>query len=146
MTSIISGRHTSFKEPILVNPLFAHPHGSLVAGLGTKPAWIQRHSLFFVYSHLSGTFHSTGTLDSRFRCWFQSLAPAYHAGSGLQGTDVSTIPELCTDTAIGCRMISVHVYDIYIGRVMVWPRVRHQCSRLFMDKAMISCQSGAFKV
>ena len=55
MTSIISGHRTSVKEPILVNTLLAHPHGSLTAGLGIKPAWIQRHSLLFVYSQVSGT-------------------------------------------------------------------------------------------
>ena len=56
MTSIISGHHTSVKEPMLVNTLLAHPHGSLMAGLGIKPARIQRHSLLFVYSRVSGTF------------------------------------------------------------------------------------------
>ena len=56
MTLIIFGHHTSVKEPILVNPLLAHPHGSLRAGFGIKPAWIQRHLLLFVYSQVSGTF------------------------------------------------------------------------------------------
>ena len=56
MTSIISGHHTGVKEPVLVNLLLAHPLGSLTAGFGTKLAWIQRHSLLFVYSQVSGTF------------------------------------------------------------------------------------------
>ena len=55
MTSIISGNHTNVKEPILVNLLLAHPHGSLIAGLGIELAGIQRHSLLFVYSQVSGT-------------------------------------------------------------------------------------------
>ena len=56
MTSIISGHHTSVKERILVNPLLAHPHGSLIAGLGIKLAGMQRHSLLFVYIQVPGTF------------------------------------------------------------------------------------------
>ena len=41
----------------------------------------------------------------------------------------------------------MHVYDIYIRkRVTVWPRFGRQCLRLFMDKAMISRQSWAFKI